>query len=423
MKYFLPVRCIALIWPGAMRFTQSCWAAVVATSTLKPRPNSSLSSMGGVAAAAPPATSADTVNATSTLSKCARREFNKRFMRFDSFVIALIRGLSKADVAPARMNSRLQRHAHTSINHEHLAGDVVRAARGQEYSQSSEFVGFAPSTRWRSLAHPRIELGVVDQRAIHFCREVAGRDRVDLDVVLREFDRHASCQLAYAALGCRIGHDGRAREFAHQRRDVDDLAVLALDHSPQHRLRHDKRRCQVGGDDLVPLLQREFGERAAPLDASVVEQNVDVAMFSFDRGDALANRVAIGNVEQRRRNLQFLGAQLACGGVEQIFFSAVQNDAGAGAGESLRDREAQSAIGARDERDFAGQIEGTGHERALGERGWQSAIIRLFRRLWRRPPARRPCARRAWRVALWTSDRGILPPSTEMQTASACAGE
>jgi acetyl-CoA C-acetyltransferase len=61
-------------------------------------------------------------------------------------------------------------------------------------------------------------------------------------------------QLAHASFRRGVRHDAGARQRAHQRGDVHDLAALARDHAGQHGLRHDEGRGQIGGDDVVPIL-------------------------------------------------------------------------------------------------------------------------------------------------------------------------
>src|SRR6266576_2661195 len=133
---------------------------------------------------------------------------------------------------------------------------------------------------------------------------------------------------------------------------MHDLAALALDHPSHYRLRDDERRRQVGRDDLVPLLEWKFGERPAPLDAGIIEQDVDVPVFGFDPRDTRTNSVAIGYVEDCGRRIKVLIAQSLGGDIELILLAAVEHNLGACAREALCDREAKSAIRAGDERDL-----------------------------------------------------------------------
>ena len=62
-----------------------------------------------------------------------------------------------------------------------------------------------------------------------------------------------------------------------RRGGVDDAAPAALLHAGHGGADAMEGRRQVDGDDLVPLLDREFLDRRHELDAGVVDEHVDRA--------------------------------------------------------------------------------------------------------------------------------------------------
>src|SRR6478752_648372 len=90
MKYFLPVRCIALILPAGSPRTQSSCTFVVAVSTLKPASDSALLSIGVLAAvAATAALENSSVNnsAASTFNTVIQRESGEGFIGISPVVV------------------------------------------------------------------------------------------------------------------------------------------------------------------------------------------------------------------------------------------------------------------------------------------------------------------------------------------------
>src|SRR6185369_2107160 len=102
-----------------------------------------------------------------------------------------------------------------------------RRGVGREVDRDAgELRRIAPAALRRAADDPRVELLVVDQRAVHLGLEVARRDRVHADAGRAELDGERARELAYATLRRRVAGDVRAPELARQRRDVDDAALL-----------------------------------------------------------------------------------------------------------------------------------------------------------------------------------------------------
>ena len=210
----------------------------------------------------------------------------------------------------------------------------------------------------RAALHPGVEGRVVDQRLVHVGQHVAGADGVGLDAVLGPFRRHGAGQHLDAALGHRVGRDGRAGQLAGQRADVDDLAAAARDHPPRRLAADHEGAGQVGLDHPAPVVGRELDHRLAQLDAGIVDEDVD--------RDALARRAARRRRRSRPRRSRRSGASCtddpaarisaaACG--EPAGIGAVQDDRGAGRGQSLGHGAAEAARGAGDEGGAAGEVE------------------------------------------------------------------
>jgi hypothetical protein len=125
-------------------------------------------------------------------------------------------------------------------------------------------------------------------------------------------------------------------------------------------------RRQIGGDDVVPVLLREVDERRAALDAGVVHQDVDGAVLRDDRVDAGANGVLLHDVERGEIGVESFVAKRLGGLGERLGLPAVDDHGGAGLRHAARDRETETAIGAGDQRDAAGEVEGrSGHTHSL----------------------------------------------------------
>ena len=127
---------------------------------------------------------------------------------------------------------------------------------------------------------------------------------------------------------------------------MHDLALLALDHAGQHRLRHDEGRGEIGGNDRVPILGRKILQWSTPLNAGVVDQNVDATMTCNHRIDAGKYGSAIDDIERLHVGLEAFGDQRIGGAPQFVRLAAVEHDRGAGLGESAGNGEAKATIGA-----------------------------------------------------------------------------
>src|SRR5271156_966224 len=86
----------------------------------------------------------------------------------------------------------------------------------------------------------------------------ARRDAVDVDVVLADFERKTLGDATQPPFGGRIRHASGAAAHAEGAPDIDDLAVVLVDHGRQHRSHGVEAAVHVERDDLVELFRRRL---------------------------------------------------------------------------------------------------------------------------------------------------------------------
>ena len=144
-------------------------------------------------------------------------------------------------------------------------------------------------------------------RRHHLRADVAGRDRVDGDALLRDLERERLGEAVHAGLGGRVvGLPERALRAVH-RRDVDDAAPVALDHAVGDLLGHVEQAVEVGAHDRVPVDLVHLLEGHVARDAGVVDQHVDRADLALHLGDRARARI-----DSRRRRTARRGCRSRC---------------------------------------------------------------------------------------------------------------
>ncbi len=142
----------------------------------------------------------------------------------------------------------------------------------------------AYSAAWRSAASSMLmprRLRHVGADLFAKARAVdhAGRDAIDVDVVLADFEREALGDAAQAPFRRRVGHAAGAAAHAEGAADIDDLAVALLDHGRQHGAHGVEAAVHVERDDLVEFFRRGLhaglADRARA--AGDIDQDVDAA--------------------------------------------------------------------------------------------------------------------------------------------------
>jgi hypothetical protein len=238
-----------------------------------------------------------------------------------------------------------------------MAVDKGRRLAGQEHGGADQFLDIAPAAGRRPLFEPAREFRIVDQRLVQRGLEVARRDRIDLQAVLGPIGTHAAGQVLHRALGRRVGRDARPGQFALHRGDVDDLAPAAPNHVTGDGLTDIERARNIGGEQLVPFLDREILERRAELHAGIVDQDIDRAGISLNRLDTLLNGLRARHIEFGHRYLVPGGRQFRRRRSKLAAVAAVEDNFGAVFGKTSREREPDALRRTRDERPLAGQFE------------------------------------------------------------------
>ena len=102
--------------------------------------------------------------------------------------------------------------------------------------------------------------------------------RVDGDVVAGEFLAERFRQRDQTGLRGRVVRRVRVAFLAGDRGDVDDAAVVLLDHRGHDRLAADEGAVEIDAQHLAPFLEIGFPHRLVDAgDAGIVDENVDLA--------------------------------------------------------------------------------------------------------------------------------------------------
>ncbi|MHC2641133.1 hypothetical protein ACVJGB_004001 [Bradyrhizobium liaoningense] len=146
---------------------------------------------------------------------------------------------------------------------------------------------------------------------VHFGVDIAGRQRVDADVLPRQLQRHRPGRLDDAGLGDRVGRDRLQDAGAEHGGDVDDVAfLLARDHAAGDFGREEIGAFQIGTDHRVPVRLGLLGRELLDGDAGIVDQHGDGAERGFDGVDSPGDRGDVGDIERDRGRAAALAADL-----------------------------------------------------------------------------------------------------------------
>lgn len=170
---------------------------------------------------------------------------------------------------------------------------------------------------------------------------------VDRDVQRRQRDGQRVGQRVDAALRGGVGLGAGFALQVARRAEVDDAAVaavavlLAVEDQPA---RGDEGRAQVGGQNVVELRDREFGEGFEETDPDVIDQDVDVALCGEELLHACFEALGVGDV-----HLAEAGSGLGSGLRAESGVDVAEGHLVATAGEGFDDRPADSVGAARNE--------------------------------------------------------------------------
>ena len=120
------------------------------------------------------------------------------------------------------------------------------------------------------------------------------------------------------------------------RGDVDDPAVLPLEHVAADLARERERPDQVGLDHLAVIGRRGVDDVVAMDDAGIVHEDVDAAVLAHEGADLSLHAFLVGDVEDHGRRLALLARDRLHGRVEVFRGTAGAQHRGAGSGEGDR---------------------------------------------------------------------------------------
>src|SRR6185312_5536211 len=83
-----------------------------------------------------------------------------------------------------------------AVDKERVPVDERRCISGQKHRSADQLVDIAPARSWRPLFEPCREGGIINQRLVQRCLEIARRDRIDLQTMLRPIGAHAAREIA-----------------------------------------------------------------------------------------------------------------------------------------------------------------------------------------------------------------------------------
>ena len=139
---------------------------------------------------------------------------------------------------------------------------------------------------------------------------------------------------------------------------VDNATPAARFHARQHRLRHEKRRTEIGVEHLAPQFRTDIEQRTGVADADVADRNIDATELLFGlahHGQHLFMPGHIGHQPDRRH------AERAC-----LFYNGLHR----GLVAMTIDHDISAGPGKRQHNGPADVAAGTGHDGSLAAQGF-----------------------------------------------------
>ncbi|MCY1169227.1 hypothetical protein D9M73_92470 [compost metagenome] len=236
---------------------------------------------------------------------------------------------------------------------------IVRRTAAQKHRRAAQIGGIAPFARRNALEDRAVARLVSLQSRGIVGRDIARRNRIDVDALARPFIGEQLGQPANAALGRGIARHANAALKGQHRRDIDDLAGPFRDHVPPRRLAQEEHRFEIGVDHRIPIVLGKIDRIGAADDAGIVDENIETAelihslihnpLHRLDRGEIGGND--FGAAPQRAD-------------LRHRVLSRCPPDTGhirASRRQRYRNRLADAGIGPGDDGNLAGEIEGIGH--------------------------------------------------------------
>src|SRR5512139_163604 len=333
------------------------------------------------------------------------------------------RTLLSIDIPDPPFLFSIRSHVHPAVDSDHLPRDVRGGVGGEKECQFGDFPRLREPAE-RDLGEESL-LDRLGQPRRHCRTDEPGRDRVDRDVPRRELAGGRLREPDDPRLRRRVVRLPGVPHHPDDGTDVDHPAVPLLHHVAGDRLGQQVRPLEVDADDGVELLLRHPEQEIVPGDPRVVDQDVD---FPLRLEDVLHTGVDLGRIA----HVEHLHHPLAARGLEGcqdlpgagVAPDVADDDGRALRAERLRDRAADPARRARDQRHLPGKphrstphpeshtFNGEGRSRGIFTRGTPERLpVRPARRT---PPSARPsrCGGRGPRAPFPAPPRGSSPRRT-----------
>src|SRR5262245_53894278 len=183
--------------------------------------------------------------------------------------------------------------------------------------------------------------------------DIAGRERIDVDVMAAELDGQRLGEVDHTALRGAVGRTIRPRAGPEDRRDVDDLAVSLAAELGKHAAHQEERTFEVEVELFVPNFLRRLFHRHGAEHTGIVHHDVHRPVGLDHASDQTLDLLDLGTIGLERLCLAAAGPDVGDDLVGLVLaLGIVHRDLGAFPGVALGDR-------------LADALRGTGHDRHL----------------------------------------------------------
>src|SRR5690606_20356145 len=250
---------------------------------------------------------------------------------------------------------------------DHRAVDEVRLVRGEQHQHAVEVLGLADAATRQHLDQFLAGLGLPVVR-VDLGLDVAGADRVDVDVVAPPLECHGLRHLHDRRLAHAVDADLREHAQCGHRRDVDDtrlprrFGLGASDHPASDLLRHEERAARVGAEHEVVVLGLHVDQPLCRAHARVVDQDVDRSRLGLRLRDGSLDAADVGHVERDDVRVAAGGLDLGAHLLQALHAPRSEPDLCAVVGQHAREARTEAARCAGDECSLAVEVEAGRHD-------------------------------------------------------------
>jgi hypothetical protein len=173
----------------------------------------------------------------------------------------------------------------TAVDGERGSCDVARRPTGQVEGQAADLMELAPTTDRNPRDERRVFLRVVGERQVHFRGKRPGHKGIDRDLLMGQLQGQRPRELQDGSLARGLSRSVRKCYDREHRGDVDDPGVTVLRNDRHDFAAHEPSACHVHSLHQLEIGRRDLFNRAADVDASRVDEDVDLAEFGDGRAD------------------------------------------------------------------------------------------------------------------------------------------